>query len=432
MTMGLLLDASNALPATLRRFIFSRMRARCAVPTRKPLRRLLLDVSIISRHDAGTGIQRVVREIMLTLLEHPPQGLEIQLVGETRKRGYCFLDWDGAASKPRLLDTVQPDAESSFIGLDLSLDAIVRHHAQLSRWRAHGVSVHFLVYDLLPVNHPGWFPPQLVKRFHRWCTELVLLADSLPTISRAVERDIQYWLLNSYGVKPQQLPTVVLPMGADFRPAQPERGVSPEIAEFFSRSAQSWVILMVGTIEPRKGHAQVLDAFEVLWQQRCDLTLVIVGRPGWHTEALQARIRGHREKGQHLFWFDDASDLALQQLYQACHGVIIASFAEGFGLSLIEALSYGKPVLARDLSVFRERAQANVQYFSARYGQELAIAIFQWVEHIKNTGMAEIFSPTQSSWRDTAATLVDWIHAVHSSGARMAEHPRLAPGMLKQ
>jgi glycosyltransferase involved in cell wall biosynthesis len=65
---------------------------------------------------------------------------------------------------------------------------------------------------------------------------------------------------------------------------------------------------MVGTIEPRKGYAQALDAFEAIWRDGCPIQLVIVGRIGWKVESLVARLRSHEQIGDRLRWFDSADD----------------------------------------------------------------------------------------------------------------------------
>lgn len=53
--------------------------------------------------------------------------------------------------------------------------------------------------------------------------------------------------------------------------------------------------LSARTLEPRKGHAQVLDAFEQLWPLGVDANLVIVGKQGWMVDELVARLRSHLE-----------------------------------------------------------------------------------------------------------------------------------------
>ena len=66
--------------------------------------------------------------------------------------------------------------------------------------------------------------------------------------------------------------------------------------------------LMVGTVEPRKGHAQVLDAFERLWAHGGSQKLVIVGKPGWMLDDFVGRLKRHAERGRRLIWIERASD----------------------------------------------------------------------------------------------------------------------------
>ncbi|REM39804.1 glycosyltransferase, partial [Mycobacterium tuberculosis] len=62
--------------------------------------------------------------------------------------------------------------------------------------------------------------------------------------------------------------------------------------------------LMVGTVEPRKGHAQTLDAFEQLWRNGIDVNLVIAGKKGWMVEEVVERLQQHPQRGRRLFWLE--------------------------------------------------------------------------------------------------------------------------------
>ena len=137
---------------------------------------------------------------------------------------------------------------------------------------------------------------------------------------------------------------------------------------------------MVGTIEPRKGHAQVLAAFERLWDSGHDLRLVIVGRPGWLVEELLEKLRHHPKLGSLLFWLEDVSDADLDRMYGACSCLIAASEGEGFGLPLIEAAQHGLPILARDIPVFREIAGVHASFFKGRTPEALAEAVIEWLK----------------------------------------------------
>ncbi|TAM06456.1 MAG: glycosyltransferase family 1 protein [Paraburkholderia sp.] len=378
-------------------------RARQGAPVAGP-RQLLVDVSVIQRHDAGTGIQRVVRALLDQLLTEAPAGYIVRPVAATRKRSYCYVNEGGDHSiEPPTISMQRGDV---FLGLDLAAHLIPMHRRQLAEWKANGAALHFMVYDLLPLQHPEWFSSKLIAAFRRWIKSVAILADQAICISRTVESDLRAALAHRYGFDLHALPTCVIPMGWDISSTRPSRGLPLDFQKLLSHAGKHGTALIVGTIEPRKGHAQILSAFERLWSDGQEYNLIVVGRPGWKTESLQAKLREHRLKGERLFWLEDASDDALLALYEACDGVIVASHAEGFGLPLLEALGRGKPVLARDLPVFRQHGFSGVEYFSTHDEEALPEAIANWLDRVSDSSAAPVASDDLPAWRDTATALV--------------------------
>jgi glycosyltransferase involved in cell wall biosynthesis len=174
----------------------------------------------------------------------------------------------------------------------------------------------------------------------------------------------------------QPLAYGVFQLGSDMPIDPHEAALSPAeqaVVDQIRRLPSSF--LMVGTVEPRKGHAQALEAFNQLWSDSEDAALVIAGQPGWMTEVTQRRIRHHEELDKRLFWFMDASDALLDKLYDSCTTLLVASEGEGYGLPLVEALRHNLPVLCRDLPVFREIAGEAVTYYSGDTPDVLASAV---------------------------------------------------------
>ncbi len=343
-------------------------------------RTLWVDISVISRRDAGSGIQRVVRALLAELQEISIAGWRVQPVAATPRQPYRAVAWEIPAVNPENHPKMEPQPGDVFLGLDLSAHIIPRHHAQFLAWKKRGLTVAFVVYDLLPLHYPEWFSAKLVRAFRRWTKSLAILADSVFCISQPVRDDFENLMASRYHLSAGAIPAHVFPMGGNINASQPSTGVPAGFAETLRVIASAQSALMVGTIEPRKGYGQILEAFERLWAQGSAHKLVIVGRPGWMTEALQGRISTSTHLNTRLFWFDNASDEALQALYSCCTGVILASHAEGYGLPLLEALAHGKPVLARDLPVFRQFATPLVSYFAATSSvASIGEAIDQWL-----------------------------------------------------
>lgn len=421
--IGRLLDrirqAGRSLPG--RRQRIARARARLAAgippPTAAGPRQLLVDVSVIAARDAGTGIQRTVRAVTALLLANPPPGWVVRPVAATRQHRYRYTNWKGQALPAGGNTGIRVAPGDIFLGLDLAVHILPRHARQLAAWKRQGVALHFVVYDLLPLLNPAWFSDKLVGAFGRWVEAVTVLADSAICISPVTEADFRRWLQQQYSLAPGTLPTWTIPMGWDIAATQPSTGLPAAFDTLLPRIGECTSALVVGTLEPRKGHAQLLDAFEALWAAGKPCNLVIVGQPGWKTDALQQRLRQHPQRGRHLFWLADASDEALQALYQACDGAVVASLGEGYGLPLLEALGHGKPVLARDLPVFRQHGFRDVDYFSASDAAGLAPALDAWLMRI--AGQARRPPQPLPTWQDTTNALVAGL-CRHTPGTRPA------------
>lgn len=352
---------------------------------------LLVDISVIYQRDAQTGIQRVVRGILLQLLEHGASGHVVRPVFATRDHGYRYANLDfltdastTAAWRTQPTLPVECAAGDIFLGLDLAAHLLPRHRDQVAAWKATGVAIHILVYDLLPVTHSRWFQRKTVRNFRRWLKFLAEFCDDAICISTQTERDLRFGIALKFPDRVASLETSVIRLGGDLRSTAPSYGVGPEALAFLAQCNTRSFILMVGTVEPRKGHDAAIDAFERLWASRgTDApNLVIVGRPGWKTDRLQARLRSHPAIAGRLIWFDNASDELLDLLYQACNGVIVPSYAEGFGLPVEEARRYRKPVFARDLPVFHEAGRQAISFFHD--DADLPAALARWTIALPN------------------------------------------------
>ena len=328
--------------------------------------RLLVDVSAIIRHDAQTGIQRVVRAVWSDLASRSLEEFQVLPVYATNSRGYCYAPAnylvDGRGQLPATPVSVR--AGDKFLGLDLSAHLLPKYRRQLRAWRGHGASVHLIVYDLLPLIRPDWFNGATVGHFHRWFEVLAEEADQAICISDQVARDLQHHLTRMGSGRHPAIGR--LRMGSDIAASVPSIGTCVELKRLLDQIRFRPAVLMVGTVEPRKGYDSALAAFEHLWRTRPKDApdLVIVGKGGWKTAGLQEQIGSHPERGCRLHWFDRMSDEGLCLLYGACRGLFMASRGEGFGLPLIEAAMHRRHVLARDLPVFREQQLPNVLYFS--------------------------------------------------------------------
>ena len=291
-------------------------------PTPSSSSRLLVDVSAIMDHDAQTGIQRVVRAVWSELLNREELGVEVLPVYATSTHGYCYAppDFLHCKSHSPELRTVRVRSGDKFLGLDLSAHLLPKYRRQLKAWRASGATIHLVVYDLLPILRPAWFTPSGVANFRKWLELLGEEADQAVCISDHVASELRQ-ALRQVGCR--RIPELGrLEMGADIAASVPSAGICDELQRQLENLRFRAAVLMVGTVEPRKGYEAALAAFDHLWRARPTEApdLVIVGKAGWKTSELQETIRSHPLFGRRLRWFEHMSDEGLCLLYDACQG----------------------------------------------------------------------------------------------------------------
>ncbi|WP_312515955.1 glycosyltransferase [Massilia sp.] len=403
-------------------------------------RQLLLDVSTIARNDLKTGIERVVRKQLLELLQLRGAGYRIEPVRFSDEGGqphyryardYCarLLGIEQVLQGPDPVVDVQ--AGDIFYSAELSPQVVLEstRAGLYAAWRARGVSINFTVHDLLPVLRPEFFPPHADRSHAAWLECVAAEADRLICVSRAVRDDLAAWLAaHAPERRPGQLLTA-LHSGADL---EVRSGASDDAAP--SALAQQVgarpSFLMVGTIEPRKGHLQALEAFEQLWAEGVEANLVIVGREGWTQLAdaerrtlphIVSRLRASPELGRRLLWLEGLDDDALQQVYRASTCLLFPSEGEGFGLPLIEAAQYGLPLLVRDIPVFREIAAGGAHYFAGLDGGALAAAVREWLALHAEGRHPSSQSMTWTTWSEQARALLALLSTPHGAVGTSAE-----------
>lgn len=352
--------------------------------------RLLFDVSTIAWHDLKTGIERVTRRLADELLRHPPPGWQVELIrwgGEEFHLARGFASAQLGIRPPGPDRPYQPRPGDVYLSVEWAPPLLEQAGEYLQHLRAQGVRCYFTVHDLLPLHLADCFPPEVPATMRRWFTAIAQLADGITCVSATVAEEVRHELQAMALAHPPWVSHFHL--GADFQgqqqpserqPKQPQlkRGEQRLLTTLQTQTGAT--LLMVGTMEPRKGHQQVLDALELCWQRQVPLNLVIVGKQGWQVETLAERLRHHAQSGQRLFWFGQAGDALLAHLYSECDALVAASLGEGFGLPLIEAAQHGIPIIARDIPVFREVAGEYADYFQGATAEMLAEELIAWHE----------------------------------------------------
>ncbi|WP_171941111.1 glycosyltransferase [Herbaspirillum rubrisubalbicans] len=394
------------------------------------VRQLLVDVTAIARKDLNTGIERVVKAQLRQLFAQAGPSLRVEPIylsvadgrveyRYARNYTYRLLGIDLQDQLEPSLDVAPGDI---FYGLDFAPGDVIAaaQNGIYSRWRAKGVELNFLVYDLLPVLLPHRFPEGADYTHAIWLQEVAKIAHRMIGISAAVTDELVIWLDSQNLVVHHPLCLSPVLLGADLDASgisnivKPKSKAAVKGSASFRKGPSSETVnfLMVGTIEPRKGHLQTLDAFERLWREGHDISLTIIGNEGWKqlpTEQrrtipeLVARLLQHPERNKRLYWLHGADDAQLQEAYCNASCLLAASEGEGFGLPLIEAALHGLPIVARDLRVFREVAGEHAFYFAGHTSDMMASSLAEWLS-LRQMGSAPSSEGLRwLTWRENAA-----------------------------
>jgi len=405
--------------------------------TRSLGRQILIDISELVVRDVRSGIQRVVRGVLLELLRTRTAGFRIEPVyASSNAEGYRYarrwtMEFLGLPQHGFEDEVVEAHQGDIFLALDLNHRVPLVQAPLYRRWRNLGVRTCFVVYDLLPVRMPQHFVRGAAEIHSAWL-EIVAEADGALCISQAVAEDFAAWMQERGGARAVPMQIGWFHLGCDVENTAPTQGMPDDAEQVLAQLKGRATFLMVGTLEPRKGHGQTLAAFEQLWEDGIDVNLVIVGRRGWMVEDLVETLGSHREVGRRLFWIADASDGYLERLYAASACLIAASEGEGYGLPLVEAARHGLPIIARDIPVFREVAGAHALYFKGADPDALRSVVKEWLalktrHSVPDSRNIAVLTCKQSAKQLLQALFEDGTRGKYSADAVREQSPSFPP-----
>jgi glycosyltransferase involved in cell wall biosynthesis len=236
------------------------------------------------------------------------------------------------------LEKFEPGPADTILSVGNYFNADVEAISALKR--RHGFRYVTMCHDLIAHTYPAFFKDEVVRDFRRHWEAMLPVADCVLALSHAVERDIRDYC------RDQGLAlacVAVTPPGCDMA------GMAPAAA-LPAGLAQGRYALFVATIEPRKGHAMILDVWKRLADagvsQRHGFKLAVVGRPGWKMDEVLRRLGEPAEFAGTIVYLAEADDAVLARLYRDCAFGLLPSIYEGYGMPLVESFACGRTVMA--------------------------------------------------------------------------------------
>lgn len=330
------------------------------------MRPVILDVTrLVGRHLAGrmpTGVDRIGLEYVrhfgaraTALVRHRGRWVEIGEADSDRLFSIlrCHprdqegtLRWIVAKSYWRTSSPVQRQQRflihTAHGGLEEPLFA-----QKQSRFGGRPI---FFLHDLIPITHPEYGRDGEKTRHEARLNVMLQRGDGIITNSGATARELQQY--------------------ADARGLKPPRTVAALIAPAPLPTAHSNAPLsepyfvVLGTLEPRKNHLLLLQAWRSMIERLGDKTprLIIIGQRGWECENVIDLLERCGQLRGFVIEKSRCSDQELANYLAHARALLFPSFAEGYGMPLAEALKMGLPVIASHLPAFEEIADDIPEY----------------------------------------------------------------------
>jgi len=226
------------------------------------------------------------------------------------------------------------------------------------------------IHDCTFFDHPEWHERSKAVLFRRAIRVAAVRASVLVCVSRTTaERLVE--------VCEVRAPVVVAPHGVDhdrFSPEEPSPGSDALALGAIGVDTARPYIAFVGTLEPRKGVADLVAAFDRLASRHPELALVVAGQPGWGDTGIEEALAGSSARGR-IVLPGYVPDGTVAPLLRQASAVAYPSIEEGYGLPALEALACGAPLVTTRGTAMEEVAGDAAWLVAPRSPEELAGAL---------------------------------------------------------
>jgi len=290
------------------------------------------------------GIGRYSRNLLAAFARRAPRDVQWTLL---RLRNFPAADPgllpahdDIAISRFRRPELSMLVLDPVLLSLELGGKGIdVYHSTQLSLPARRSFAAVVTVHDLAPLIWPEHYLRLPYSRVgHAWQYALARRADAVIAVSLATKKDV----VERLRVPEQRVTVVAEAVDSDFDPPPADAGRVLARARF---GVPGRYVLYVGQFDPRKNVRGLLRAFGAAAERDKELRLVIVGDLGKLSSHLRDALETERVPRGRVIVTGFVDEATLAALYAGAECLLHAAFLEGFGLTALEALAAGTPVV---------------------------------------------------------------------------------------
>ncbi|SLN62154.1 glycosyltransferase family 4 protein [Pseudooctadecabacter jejudonensis] len=264
--------------------------------------------------------------------------------------------------------------------------------------------VGIVLYDIIPVVMPEYCVPEMNSKFTRFVLDLAHTADEVFCISEHTARDFKAFLGNLDMDAPK---TSIFRLGSDTWGDGDLEGV-----DFLPENPNGYIVY-VSSIEPRKNHPLLFNVWRELHDARGDdiPTLLCVGKQQWNVENFMVSVQLSDVHRKGLFkTVQNLTDAQLAAVYRNANFTVYPSLYEGWGLPIVESMTYGKAALISDRSSMPEAGAGICPMLDPYDHASWKAAIENWIDN--PAALSAVEQTVQDkfsffSWDDAARTLVE-------------------------
>lgn len=327
--------------------------------------KLFIDCTSTFRTNIISGVQRVVRQY----LEGAPnlaKQLDVEVIPICGQFGN-YYNLDDALEMSQ--DSVRGYEPIQFAYNDLYFCPDAFWSCEIYEWyeyfKSKGVIIVTMIYDLIPLDDRNFTSEQDRKLFASAFEVIVQYSDLLLTPTLATKQQVENHVVSfgKGGIAPQVQVSKIAPI------FWANSIVTHKLISVVKDEEKNDFLLMVGTIEKRRGYVETIEALTQYWDDGGKLKLRIVGKVA--DDSIVNKIDDFCMHGYPIEIMKSVNDDILHNLYRNAEAIICSSLTEGYGLSVAEGLLLNGKVLANKLPVFGEFAGSMPYYFDIHDSKQL-------------------------------------------------------------
>ncbi|BAZ29516.1 group 1 glycosyl transferase [Cylindrospermum sp. NIES-4074] len=308
---------------------------------------------------------------------------------------WLYLNYYNNAKVALEFEEVKILPEDIYVIADANWDLPKTYYKFLKILKLHQVNIAVICYDIIPIKFPEFCSNKFAEAFTKFYGEYSTLFDRVLCISKNSAND--YNAAREKGILASNNPNLIVKnfrLGSNYYNHDISLNIDNNFDANLRKLLDKRYILVVGSLVMHKNIKAVMAAFDLLVNSNCEDTyLLFAGNRGWDSET-DSLIESHRMYGKLIHILGSVTDSQLEVLYKNCYCLVQASFYEGFGLPVVEALQHCKPVIAStggslpevggDFCIYFDPTQPTELYQALKKLLDSDIDYNHLVERIKN------------------------------------------------